>query len=191
MLGGLRTHRVISGRLMLALPAIGLIVAGLAILFGQVTNHSSHEVLFSGQDALPGLVSQASTWSVGALLLVIVCKGISYSLALGSYRGGPTFPAIYLGAAAGILMSHVPGFDLPAGVAVGIGASMVAVLRLPLSSVVVATVITFRAGTGDEPLIIVGVVTAYLVTLLLSEVIGQRPSPAASAPAEQEATSGK
>jgi chloride channel protein, CIC family len=185
MLGGLRTHRVISQRLMLALPAIGLIVAGLAILFAQVSGKSVNEVLFSGQDALPGIVSQASTWSIGALLLVIGCKGIAYSLALGSYRGGPTFPAIYLGAAAGILASHLPGFDFAPAVAVGIGASMVSVLRLPLSSVVVATVITFRAGTGEEPLIIVGVVTAYLMTLLLSEVIApRRASEAATVPAQ-------
>ena len=185
MMGGLRTHRLTSERQMVALPAIGLVVAALAILFSQVTGKSSHEVLFSGQDALPGIVSQASTWSIGALLLVIACKGIGYSLALGSYRGGPTFPAIYLGTAAGILASHLPGFDFAPAVAVGVGASMVSVLRLPLSSVVVATVITLRAGTGDEPLIIVGVVAAFLVTLLLSDVIGKRSSPAEAAPAPQ------
>lgn len=187
MIGGLQTHREIGRRTMLALPAIGLVAAGLAILFGQVTGKGVNEVLFSGQDALPGLVSQAGTWSIGALLLVIACKGVAYSLALGSYRGGPTFPAIYLGAAAGVLFSHLPGFDFAPAIAVGIGASMVSVLRLPLSSVVVATVITLRAGTADEPLIIVGVVVAYLVTLLISEVIGPRRQAARAAAASPPA----
>ena len=61
---------------------------------------------------LPGLVAQASTWSVGALALLLVCKGIAYALSLGSFRGGPTFPAVFLGAAAGLMASHLPGFPV-------------------------------------------------------------------------------
>lgn len=166
--GGLETHRIVAGRLLAFLPLIGLVVAGLAIAFHGATGKSPDEVLFSGQDGLPGLVMQAGTWSVGALLLVIAFKGLAYSLCLGSFRGGPTFPAIFLGAAAGVACSHLPGFSLTPAVAVGIGASTVAILRLPLSSVVLATLLTSHAGTGDEPLIIVGVVVAYLVTVMLS-----------------------
>jgi H+/Cl- antiporter ClcA len=53
--------------------------------------------------------------------------------------------------------------------AVGMGAATAAVLRLPLSAIVLATVLTIHAGTADEPLIIVGVVVAYIVTLALSK----------------------
>jgi H+/Cl- antiporter ClcA len=175
MLGGLGMARIASRRLLLILPAVGLVTAGLAIAFHGATGKSIDNVLFSGQEALPGLVAQAGTWSLSALLLVIVCKGVAYGLALGSFRGGPTFPALFLGAAGGVMASHLPGFPLAAAVAVGLGAAMVAVLRLPLSAVLLATLVTAKAGTGDEPLIIVGVVTAYLVTLALSE----RWSPAA------------
>jgi H+/Cl- antiporter ClcA len=175
MLGGLGTFSVVGRRLLVALPIVGLIVAGLAIAFHGATGKSVNEVLFSGQDALPGLVSGAGSWSVGALLAVIAFKGAAWSLSLGSFRGGPTFPAVFLGAAAGILASHLPGFALTPGVAVGIGASVAAVLRLPLSGVVLATLLTVHAGTGDEPLIIVGVVAAYLATIALST----KPSPAA------------
>ena len=84
------------------------------------------------------------------------------------FRGGPTLPAIFLGAAAGILASHLPGFALTPAVGVGIGAATAAVLRLPLSAVALATLLTVDAGTGDEPLIIVGVVVAYLTTVALS-----------------------
>lgn len=168
MRGGLATHRLAAPRALILLPAIGLIVAGMAIAFSQATGKSAGEVLFSGESGLPGLVAQAGTWSLGAVALLIVFKGLAYSLSLGSFRGGPTFPAVFLGAAAGILASHLPGFPVTAAVAVGMGAATAAVLRLPLSAVVLATLLTIQAGVGDEPLIIVGVVVAYLVTLTLA-----------------------
>ena len=180
MVGGLGTYGVVARRLLLFLPVVGLIIAGLAIVFHGATGRNVNEVLFSGQDALPGLIEQAGTWSVGALLLLILLKGIAYSLSLGSFRGGPTFPAIFLGAAAGVAASHLPGFALEPAVGVGIGAGTVAVLRLPLSAVVLATLLTVKSGTGDEPLIIVGVVVAYLVTLLLSPKPSGSSAPAAS-----------
>jgi H+/Cl- antiporter ClcA len=168
MRGGLRTHRIVTPRLFVLLPLAGLVVAGLGIAFSQITDKSVNEVLFSGQDQLPGLVAQAGTYSLGTLALLIVCKGIAYSLSLGSFRGGPTFPAIFLGAAGGIMASHLPGFPITAAVAVGMSASVVAVLRLPLSAVVISTVLTSKSGIGAEPLIIVGAVVSYVVTLVLS-----------------------
>jgi H+/Cl- antiporter ClcA len=168
MTGGRLTHRFASRRLLLLAPAIGVVIAGLAIAFSQVVDKPVDEVLFSGQDALPGLASQGETWSLWALTLLIVFKGAAYSLSLGTFRGGPTFPALFLGAAAGVMASHLPGFPLTAAVAVGMGAAVVAVLRLPLSAVVLATLLTAHSGTGDEPLIIVGVVVAYIATLVIS-----------------------
>lgn len=168
VIGGLETHRIVSARLIVWLPVIGLVVAGLAIAFHGATGKSAEQVLFSGQDALTGLAEQAGTWSVWALLLVIAFKGLAYSLCMGSFRGGPTFPAIFLGAAAGVAASHLPGFSLTPAMAVGIGAATAAILRLPLSAAVLATLLTAHAGTGDEPLIIVGVVIAYLCTIMLS-----------------------
>ena len=176
--GGLLTNRFVARRrLPVLLPVIGLIIAGLAIAFSQITSHSVNEVLFSGQDQLPGLISQAGTWSIAALAWLLVFKGIAYLLSLGSFRGGPTFPAMFLGAAAGVMASHLPGFPIQAAVAVGMGAATVAVLRLPLSAIVIATLLTSKAVPDVEPLIIVGVVVAYVVTLKLSRP-GHETSPA-------------
>jgi chloride channel protein, CIC family len=172
--GGLLTYRFAVPRPLIVLPIVGLIIAGLAIAFSQATDKSINEVLFSGESGLPGLISQAGTWSISALILLILFKGLAYLLSLGSFRGGPTFPAVFLGAAAGILASHLPGFPLTPAVAVGMGAATVAVLRLPLTAVVLATLLTVKSGTGDEPLIIVGVVVAYLVTLLVSKALSAR-----------------
>jgi H+/Cl- antiporter ClcA len=184
--GGLSTERIVTPRPFLLLPLAGLIVAGLAIAFHQSTGKGVDEVLFSGQDALPGLVAHAGTWSLSALALLIVFKGLAYSLSLGSFRGGPTFPALFLGAAAGLMMAQLPGFSIAPGVAVGMGAATVAVLRLPLSAVVIASVLAVKSGAGTEPLVIVGVVVSYIVSVRLSPpdapASDQSPAPAPSAP---------
>lgn len=183
--GGLAVYGVLARRLLLLLPIVGLIIAGLAIAFHWATDKSVNEVLFSGQSALPGLVAQAGTWSLSALLLLIVFKGLAYGLSLGSFRGGPAFPALFLGAAGGIMASHLPGFSLTPAVAVGMGAATVAVLRLPLSAVVLATLLTAQAGVGDEPLIIVAVVVAYMVTLLVSPAGAAEPAAEGAATAHE------
>ena len=168
MQGGLTTYRIVKPRLFVALPAAGLLVSGLAIAFSQITGKGVEQVLFSGQEQLPHLVSSAQTWSLSALALLVVCKGLAYGLSLGSFRGGPTFPAMFLGVAAGIMLSRLGDFPMTAGVAVGIGVGVAAILRLPLSAIVIATLLTAKAGAGADPLIIVGVAAAYLTSLALS-----------------------
>jgi H+/Cl- antiporter ClcA len=165
---GRATERIAALKPFLVLPAVGIAVAGLAIAFSEATGKSVNEVLFSGQNALPGLVGSAGTWSLSELALVIAFKGLAYGVSLGSFRGGPTFPAMFLGAAAGLMAADLPGFDATPAVAVGLGAGVVSVLKLPLSAVVLATVLTSKSGLGAEPLIIVGVVVAYLTTLVIS-----------------------
>ncbi|MGH2925701.1 MAG: chloride channel protein [Solirubrobacterales bacterium] len=156
----------------LALPAIGVAIAGLAIAFHATTGKDANEVLFSGQDALGGLVAGAGAWSLGALALLIAFKGLAYAISLAGFRGGPTFPAMLIGAAAGLMAAQLPGFDVTPAVAVGIGAGVVAVLRLPLSAIVLAAVLTSKSGLGSSPLIIVGVVIAQLAVVAISPLIG-------------------
>ena len=153
-------------------PVVGLVVAGLAIAFDQITGKGANEVLFSGQSALPGLVAHAAAWSLGALLLLLVFKGLAWSVCLGSFRGGPTFPAIFLGAAGGIAATHLPGMPSTPAIAVGMGVMVVAFLKLPLSAIVIATMLTVSGGVASIPLIIVGVVVAYLATLALESRVG-------------------
>ncbi len=172
-----RVQHLVVPRLLLLAPAVAMIVAGLAIAFSHAAGKSVDEVLFSGQDQLPGLISGASTWSVSALLLLLGFKGVAWAMSLGSFRGGPTFPSLFLGAAGGILASRLPGFDLTAAVVVCMGAAFASALRLPLSAVVVATLLAGKSGAGVGPLIIVGVVVAYLTTLVLDQ---RQTAPAAA-----------
>jgi len=172
MHGGQRTERIAKARPVLVPPIVGLLVAALAITFGQVTDKGADQVLFDGQAALPGLVSSADTWSLGALALLLVCKGLAYSLSLGSFRGGPTFPALFLGAAVGIMASHLPGYSLTPAVAVAIGAATVTILKLPWTAILLATFLTASGGFGTTPLIVVGVAVAYATAVAVARVLG-------------------
>src|SRR5260370_40589072 len=110
--GGRAAERVVASRLFLLLPLVGLIVGGLAIAFSQASGKGVNEVLFSGQSALPGLVANAGTWSLSALALLIAFKGLAYALSLGIFGGGPTFPALFRGAPAGVAAGHRPRLSL-------------------------------------------------------------------------------
>ena len=67
---------IVERRALILTPLVGLAVAGLAIAFAEGSSKASSEVLFSGQDALPSLIDQAGTWTVGALVLLVACKGL-------------------------------------------------------------------------------------------------------------------
>ncbi len=182
---GLRSHTVVMRRPFFLIPVAGIVVAGLAIAFHATSGKSPAEVLFSGQSALPGLVSSPGAWSISALLLLLAFKGLAWGISLGSFRGGPTFPAMLIGAAAGLLASHLPGFDLTGAIGVGLGAGVVSMLQLPLSAVVLATMLVSNSGAGAGPLIIVGVVVAYIATIALNRrfapALRQTPSGQAAA----------
>ena len=83
---------------MLAVPLAGIAVAGLAIIYAEATDKPTSDVLFSGENALDPLITHAASYSVGALLLLLVCKGLAYAVSLSSFRGGPVFPAMFIGA---------------------------------------------------------------------------------------------
>ena len=163
-----------------ALPVAGVVIGILALVFAEITDKAPDEVLFSGQDQVSGLITSAGSWSLGALALLIVLKGIGYAISLAGFRGGPTFPAMFLGVAAGLMAAQLPGFETTPAVAVGVGAAVVAVLRIPLSAVVLAALLTSTTGLGSSPLIIVGVVVAYIVTQAVSpRAPDPTPAPAA------------
>ena len=46
-----------------------------------------------GQTALPSLLHDSATFSVGTVILLIVCKGLAHRASLSSFRGGPCLPS--------------------------------------------------------------------------------------------------
>ncbi len=150
-------------RKVLLTPLFGLAVGGLAVLFQQVTDHPSSYVLFSGESALAPLIQEAGAWSVGALVMLVICKGLAYSVSLSAFRGGPTFPGMFIGAAGGMALSHLPGLPMVAGVGMGIGAMTVVMLGgLPLSSVLLTLLFLQSDALDLISVVIVAVVVAYV-----------------------------
>ena len=178
-----RVRDGIRGHLVLATPVLGLAIAGLAIAYAEATVHSSNDVLFSGQTALPGLVEHSTEYTVGALLLLVLCKGLAYTFALAGFRGGPTFPAMFIGAAGGMALSHAPGLPLTAGVAMGLAAMTAGMLRLPMTAVLLATLLLGSAGFSVMPLTIVAAIIGYLTANWL--VKGSTTAAAPTAPPSQ------
>ena len=160
----LSVRTLVHARRLLVTPLLGVAIALLAIVFAELTDQGSENVLFSGQAQLPVLVEQSATWSTGALLLVIVCKGLAYALSLSAFRGGPIFPSLFIGGAIGVLVADLPGMSLVPGLAIGIGAMCATMLKLPFTSVLLATVLLSSDAYAVMPLAIVAVVVAYVTT---------------------------
>jgi H+/Cl- antiporter ClcA len=184
--GALWLQPIIERRMVLLTPIVGFGIGACAVVFAQFTDHESADVLFSGQDALPGLIEGAAGWTVGALILVVICKGIAYALALSSFRGGPTFPGMFIGAAGGIALAHLPGLPMIAGAAMGIGAMCVAMLGLPMTSVLLAVLFLSADGLALTPLVIVSVIVSYVASAHLVPPAHAAPGPETRSSAEPQ-----
>jgi H+/Cl- antiporter ClcA len=158
----------VERHLLVATPLIGLAVAGLAIAYAQATGHDVADVLFSGEAGLPAVVGTHADYTVGALLLLLVIKSLAYAGSLVAFRGGPTFPAVFLGAVGGIALSHLPGLPLVPAIAMGMGATCAAMLQLPLTSVLVASLIMGSDGLAVMPLVIVAVAVSFITSARLA-----------------------
>ncbi len=176
----LRPH--VERRMILLTPVVGLAVAGLAIAFAAGTGKSSAEVLFSGQIQLGPLVTSSASYTVAALLLLIACKGLAYGASLSSFRGGPIFPAMFIGAAGGMAMSHLPGLPLVPALAMGIGAMSAVMLRLPLTSVLLASLLLGSDALPVMPLAIIAVAVSYVVSARLTPLPGAQAQPETAPP---------
>ncbi|HEU0237782.1 MAG TPA: chloride channel protein [Micromonosporaceae bacterium] len=166
--GATAIRGVVERWTVLVTGAIGLAIAGLAIAYVEATDHPNADVLFSGQAQLPVLMEHAAGYSVGALLLLVACKGLAYAGSLVGFRGGPTFPGMFIGAVGGIAMSHLPGLSVVPAAAMGIGAMTAGMLRLPFTAVLLTTLFLGSDGVSVMPIVIVAVVVAHVATIRLT-----------------------
>jgi H+/Cl- antiporter ClcA len=113
-----RVH--VDGHARLGLPVVllgGALAVGLLAELADLLGASSQDVLFSGQASVPVVIASDSTKIVAIL---IVAKALAYAISLGcGFRGGPIFPAIFLGVALASL--PVVWFDVSPTVAVAVG----------------------------------------------------------------------
>jgi H+/Cl- antiporter ClcA len=164
---GLSLRPVVHLNRVLVTAVLGLLIGLTAMAYQLISGHSFTQVLFSGQDAMPELVENAADYSIGVLLLLAACKTFVYGLSLSAFRGGPIFPAMFIGAVLGIAMSGLPGMNLAPAIGMGIGAMCAAMLRLPMTSTLLATLLLGADGLSVTPEVVVAVAVAFVVTTML------------------------
>jgi chloride channel protein, CIC family len=152
-------------------PVALLVVAGLgvgacAVVFRAVADRPVDLVLFSGQTELPAIVAEGSA---GVLILLVLAKGLAYALSLGAgFRGGPVFPAIAIGVAAAMAAAEIfPSLNTTPAVATGIAAGTTAVLRVPFTAVLLATLLMGSSSFDVAPIAVLAAAMAWLVATAL------------------------
>jgi H+/Cl- antiporter ClcA len=176
---GLSLRPVVHRNRVSVTAALGLLIGLIAMAYQLISSNSFTQVLFSGQGSLPELVDHAADYSVGMLILLAACKTLVYGLSLSAFRGGPVFPAMFTGAVLGIALAGLPGMSLAPAIAMGIGAMCTAMLRLPLTSTLLATLLLGADGVSVTPQVVVAVAVAFLITVVLPVPGPQGPSPLA------------
>ncbi|MEU9608027.1 chloride channel protein [Streptomyces sp. NPDC048057] len=162
------TERHTARRTVVCAVAVGVLISAYALITGR----SPAEAALSGQATLGALAADPHAWSVAALVVLVVCKGLAWGIALGALRGGPIFPAVLLGAALGIACAGLPGMGATPGLALGVSAATAVVTRLPVTSAVLAALLMGPDATNQMPLIAVASVVGFLTAELVDRVKG-------------------
>jgi H+/Cl- antiporter ClcA len=161
-----------------AMPVLllaGGVAVGVLALVGQALGADSQDILFSGQASL-GVAVDAT--SVSLLLVLLVAKGLAYAVCLGAgFRGGPIFPAIFMGVALASLPVVVFGASPTLAIAVGAAAGMAAQTRLLISPLLLASLLVGPAGADTIPAAVLASAAAWLGSTALARR-GQTPDQA-------------
>jgi H+/Cl- antiporter ClcA len=165
--GSRRALPVVRARPLLIAPAVGACIGALGGAYALITGHPPDEALFSGQQTLATLIAEPGRWTDGDLVVLMVCMGLGYALSLATFRGGPVFPSVLLGAALGTLLAGLPDLGRAPAVAMMMAAFTAAMLRLPVSSILLVALLLASTGLGLMPLVILAAITAFIVTELI------------------------
>jgi H+/Cl- antiporter ClcA len=181
--GATVVHRVTTRHPGIAGPAAGLLVGATAVAFTASTGRPPDLTLFSGETSAATVAANGASWGAVTLVALLVFKGLAYAVSLGSlFRGGPVFPALFLGVATGILLSTlVPSVSPTAAVVAGMAAATSAALRLPLSAVLLAVVLGGSTAVEATTLALLASVVAFVVTVLIARR-GRGAEPAGGVP---------
>lgn len=145
----------------------GGLAVGLLAELGRRLGADPMDILFSGQASL-NAVTSASTRIV---LILLVAKFLAYVVSLGcGFRGGPVFPAIFLGVALASLTVAVFDVSPTLAVAVGTAAGAAAQTRLLITPVLLAAVLVGTQGTDAVPAAVLASAAAWLTMAAIEGV---------------------
>jgi H+/Cl- antiporter ClcA len=158
------------GRARVGMPVLllgGALAVGVLALLADALGAQSEDVLFSGQASIPSLVSEDSATVV---LVLIVAKALAFAVCLGcGFRGGPVFPAIFLGIA--VMTLAAIAFDLSPTLAVAVGAAagMAAMTRLLFAPLLFAGLLVGTAGVDAIPVAALAALAAWLTMAAIDD----------------------
>lgn len=162
---------------LMAMVAVA-VTAAAAAAYSLLTGRSPVEVLLSGQEGLGTFTQEGDVPGAWALAALLVLKGLAYAVSLATLRGGPIFPALFLGAAFGVLLSGLPGFGTAPAMAAGMAAATAAILPLPVSAAVLVTLLLGSGAAGMTPIVLIAVVVAFATERLIDRDGGEAREPA-------------
>jgi H+/Cl- antiporter ClcA len=158
------------GRTRVGMPVLllgGAFTVGALALLADGLGANSQDVLFSGQATIPSLVSEDST---GIVLVLIAAKALAYAVCLGcGFRGGPVFPAIFLGVALATLAVIALDVSPTLAIAIGTAAGTAAMTRLLFAPVIFAGLLVGVAGVDAVPAAALAAVAAWLTMAAIDE----------------------
>jgi H+/Cl- antiporter ClcA len=163
---GTRVSRLGSdGKRMAGLLIGGAIAVGLLAVTADALGASSQDVLFSGQDSVATLVAEGS---LAVVVIVLVAKALGYAVSLGcGFRGGPVFPAIFLGVGLASLAVVTLDVSPTLAIAVGTAAGMAAMTRLLFSALVFSLLLVGTHGVDAMPAAVLAASAAWVTTTAL------------------------
>ena len=143
----------------------GGLAVGLLAQLVQSLGGNFDEVLFSGQAAVPEVVGEDSA---GLVLLILAAKALAYAISLGcGFRGGPVFPAVFLGVALATMVVILFDVSPTLAVAVGTAAGMAAMTRLLFASLLFSALLVGSTGADTIPAAVFAATAAWLVSAAL------------------------
>ena len=166
-------------------PAIALYATAIVTTIGVLIavegfGATNDEILFSGQTGMPQLIAETS---LGLVVVVVIIKLLAYAAALGGgFRGGPIFPATFLGIGVAVIGSLLfPDVGVSALAATGIAAGSAAMIKLPATSALLGLLLISGAGADIAPFAILGAVVGLLVRVVAEQKL-ERPDELPTAP---------
>ena len=147
------------------LVGAAIAIAATAMLLHAWTGEGVIYITTSGEELITELPTLTSASTVAAIILL---KTIAYAVSLGAgFRGGPFFPAMFIGASSGLFIALLlpNGPSVPAAIVVGVIASVIATapMKWPLV-IALGAVLGFLMGTWTlVPAALIGAIVARLI----------------------------
>ena len=156
-------------------PALYVTVGG--VVLGILGAIGGPITLFKGLAQLAQLVADRADFTAGQLVLIVVIKLVALIVAAAAgFRGGRIFPAVFIGAAIGVLaQALLPGIPVPIAVSAGVLGMLLAVGRDGWIALFVAVVIT--GSIAALPVLCLALLPAWLVVTKAPEMIVRVPAP--------------